>query len=319
MKKNFNKIPKTIELKAKKLSSDELVVISTKTISIEDIRNHKYDHIGISEQNGKINFPNSILPNEKQGKYSNWNKNGREIKRKDLPKETYYNYVEAPNWGDSYNGTHTVVLPGERYPIEFIPPRLTEIKIELLETEKSGTNYLIRFTFSEVLNRLSNEFNNRLLFCVNIMQENFGNCDIVISGISIEDYLKTHIISWEIFPPGNKEDFINRLFKGRIYTQQEKQTSEDRYDFFTRLQPEELIIGTNGFQRYFGAKLKEDLVLFENTDYGNALYIMYKNWEELSKKSRIELLSGRFGTDFDRIIHTGNWKDKVKEIIKDKK
>ena len=39
---------------------------------------------------------------------------------------------------------------------------------------------------------------------------------------------------------------------------------------------------------YFGAKFGENIVVFENMDYGNAIYILSDNWEEISKMSRID-------------------------------
>lgn len=319
MKKNIIKIPDKLLLKLKKISSNEIVVTVTKNININDIKTGDFKNLNIKLENDKISYENEVLPNEKQGKHSHWNINGREIKRTDLPKEAFCNYIDAPNWGDSYKGTHTVALPGERYPVEFIPPRYSKIDIELLNAGKSNTNFLFRFTLSEVLNKKDKNFNNRLFDCLNIIQENLGDCDVDKSGVSSEEYLKTHYISWEILPPGNKEDFISRLFSGRTYTNQQRDIAESRYDFFYSLNPREIIVGSSGFHRYFGTKLEDNIVLFENVDYGNALYIMYENWEELSKRSRIELLSGRFGTDFDRVTHTGNWKNKVKIIIRNRR
>lgn len=59
--------------------------------------------------------------------------------------------------------------------------------------------------------------------------------------------------------------------------------------------------------------LEDDLVVFENIEYGNAIYILYDDWDEISKLSRIDLLSGRAGSNFDRIIHSGNWKRKYEK------
>lgn len=314
MKKNFHKIPDSILKKVKNSSEDELLVFCILKIPTSDILTGKYNHLEIKTENGEVVFPDTIIPNEKQGKHSYWNINGREIKRKDLPKETYSHYMESPNWGDSYNGTHTVVIDKERYPIEFIAPRHSTIKIELLKS--ASDNYIFKFSLSEIINRNMNDFQERLFDCINLMQENTGICDITPSNISTDQYLNTYKISWEILPPGEREKVIDKLFVGRKYTVEDKKTAEGRYDFFLQLKPKEMIIGTSGFQRYFGAKIKDDLVLFENTDYGNALYIMYDNWEELSKKSRIDLLSGRYGTNFDRVIHIKGWKSKIKEILK---
>jgi hypothetical protein len=44
---------------------------------------------------------------------------------------------------------------------------------------------------------------------------------------------------------------------------------------------------------------------------------MHENWEELSVKSRLELLSGRFGNNFERVIHRAGWKKKANSIIND--
>ena len=318
MKKNIRQIPTRILQKIKYLEP-EFVACCVKTFDKVDIDNGDLKHLGIITSGKKIIIPKEILPDAKQGKHSNWNIKGREIKRTDLPKEKFYNYVEAPNWGDSYNGTHTVALPGERYPVQYIPPRYSKIIVEHLNQDSSSSKLLIRFIISEVLNTSDNDFQDRLFDCLNILQENIGDCDIDKADISKEVSLKTHEISWEILPPGSKADLIARLFKGRQYTPQSKNVAEIRYDFFNSLNPLELIVGSNGFQRYFGAKLEEDLVLFENVDYGNALYIMYDNWKVLSAKTRIELLSGRYGKDFDRIIHSGDWKQKVRLIVRDKR
>lgn len=55
-----------------------------------------------------------------------------------------------------------------------------------------------------------------------------------------------------------------------------------------QLNPQNYIAGTSGFARYFGEKLRDDLVAFENLHYGNALYVMYEDWVTLSHRSRTE-------------------------------
>lgn len=42
---------------------------------------------------------------------------------------------------------------------------------------------------------------------------------------------------------------------------------------------------------------------------------MFSNWKSLSKRTRIELLSGRYGNDFERVVHISGWKGKVKAIV----
>ena len=140
---------------------------------------------------------------------------------------------------------------------------------------------------------------------------------IAVAGTPFSDYLKTLQLSWEILHPGTKKEALDRLFQGTKPTKKQVDTADDRYDFFKQLNPQKLIYGVSGFQRYFGALLNDDLIVFENIRYGNAIYIMHKNWKELSTKSRTELLSGRFGDNFERVIHRSGWKKKVKKIIDD--
>ena len=120
----------------------------------------------------------------------------------------------------------------------------------------------------------------------------------------------------EILPPGTVEEAVERIFGGRKATQPEIDVVAERYKFFMSLKPVNLIVGSSGFQKYFGAQLKEDLVVFDNVEYGNALYIMFEDWEELSQKSRIELLSGKAGSNFIRIVHKGEWEETVRKVLK---
>jgi hypothetical protein len=267
-----------------------------------------------------LSFPPSILPSKNRGKYSDRNKNGYEIKRKDLPLEPYTVSVESPNWGDSSNGTHTVHWDKERYPIEFHAPESLKINIESPNNTSGQDKYVIKFEVEEVMDKKSRDFKERLLKNLNVLQENISCCDVLPAGRSLEEYLKTLRVSWEILPPGTREETLARLSKGRTFSEQERKDMEDRYDFFQSLKPVNgtvtLVYGMSGSERYLGALLREDLVVFENMEYGNAIYVMFKDWQALSQKSRVELLSGKCGKNFERIVHKKGWKNQVREIIK---
>ena len=86
---------------------------------------------------------------------------------------------------------------------------------------------------------------------------------------------------------------------------------------FNSLNPLNIVKGSSGMIRYFGMKFREDLVVFETLNYGNALYVMYDNWNELSTAPRVQLLKKEL-RDFDRVIHKGKWKDKIVELIANK-
>lgn len=315
MKKNIRKIPSHVIAKLSGLSGSNIVAASALTITDEEVKKGLYEHVGVAWANGSIQATKSVLPDARRGKFSRWNIFGREVKRRDLPKEFFEHPVESPNWGDFTKGTHTSWLPGERYPVDFDPPRKSTFKVEHIKGADSSKTGVYRFTVSEVMRQDQEDFEDRLLSCLNLLQENLGTCDVDASEATVAQYVKTHQISWEILPPGTKEEFVSRVFHGRTPTQAEHDTVAERYDFFRSLGAKEEIVGTSGFDRYFGARIKSNLVLFENVQFGNAVYIMYDNWRELSKRSRIELLSGRFGHSFDRVVHTGNWKTKIRAII----
>ena len=75
-------------------------------------------------------------------------------------------------------------------------------------------------------------------------------------------------VSWEVLPPGTKEEAVERVFCGRTPSPEERGVVEDRYTFLMGLKPKNLVFGLSGIQRYFGAQIADDLVVFENIEYG---------------------------------------------------
>ncbi len=318
-KKNINKIPQDILKKIESIATNEVIVGCAVKFKAQDLASGRLDHLGITLTDKGLEIPESIIPPEDQGKYSERNVNGHEIVRKDLPMETHYNSIESPNWGDSYNGTHTVNLPYQKYRRDFYPPRELEIVMTSQDTRPGLDTYVIAFQVQEVLDKGDEDFDDQLFENLNLLQENVGACGVEAATVALADYVKSLHVSWEILPPGTLEETVERVFRGKTPTVEQKDVVSERYNFFQTLKPKSLVFGQSGFRRYFGALLEDDLVVFENVEYGNAIYIFFDNWEELSKLSRIDLLSGKFGTSFERVIHTTGWKGKVKAIVANKR
>ncbi|EOW9868739.1 hypothetical protein ACO2DJ_004636, partial [Shigella boydii] len=296
MKKNIRVIPKNIHSKLRRLGNT--VVAGTSIAFTENqLKSGALEHLGIYFDNGVNAYETSVIPDPLQGKYSLKNVFGEEIVRKDLPKETHYTEIESPNWGDRSNGTHTVRLPYEKYPRDIIPPTL--IAIEINHKQPSDSHFIFNFRVTRILDKQSNKFDDELLFDLNLLQENLGKCGIEDADKPISTYADTLIVSWEIFPPGSKEETLARIFRGKNITSDKKNVAENRYDFFMSLEPKKIVTGNSTFSNYIGAMLEDDLVVFENIEYGNAIYILYDNWDDISKLSRIDLLSGRAGSNFD--------------------
>jgi hypothetical protein len=319
--RNFRKIPNSVQNKVKKFKHDDIIVACVKKIPAPDIVAGKYAHIGIKMDGNEVKFEERIMPNQRAGRFSRINIEGVTVVRKDLPMITKTFSIEAPNYGDWSNGSHDVEWDREVYQREFIGPKELELEIELLDREtKDGKRvFVFKFHIDEVLNRTERNFEDDLFSNLNLLQENVGAADVFPATATREDYLKTIFVDWEILPPGKRDDIVSRILSGyRSPTTELQKKLLARYDQLNKLKPIAFINGTSGFQRYFGAKFSDKLVAFENIEYGNAMYVMYDQWEELSKKSRLELLGGS-RTGFDRIVHTAGWEEKFSELIRDKR
>jgi hypothetical protein len=128
-------------------------------------------------------------------------------------------------------------------------------------------------------------------------------------------------VYWEIFPPGTVDEVVRFFSEGMIgakgtrrITSTEKILRE-RVEAFVALRPEAYIRGRDQLNQYIGAKIAENVVVFENWHYGNALYVLREDWEEISKRSRIELLHDAEAR-FERIIHSPGWQRRLEETIR---
>ncbi|NUN66950.1 hypothetical protein HCU40_19865 (plasmid) [Pseudanabaena biceps] len=315
---NYRKIPSPILAKIRGVKNLPIVVACVKRISESDILRGKYLHLGITINDGKIDFPDSIIPKPNVGRYSKINVEGKEIPRKDLPKTIKLISHESPNYGDPAKGFHTVNVPREVYERDYIKPKEVEIKIEALREEVRGSanTFILKFGVNWVLNQGDANFDADLLYGLNLLQENVGAADVFRYNANLGEYLKTISIDWEILPIGNRDEVVRSILSRFKSPNKEIQSKLiQRYNLLMQLKPTAFISGTNGFRRYFGAKFDDNLVVFENLAYGNAIYVMFEQWEILSKMSRIELLAGK-EQGFERIIHKSGWEDKLRKSVK---
>jgi len=315
MKKNIRTVPTRILERIRSFELDDIVVACVKRLKPEDLG--RYSHLGLKIEAGKLFVPDPAVPPPESGRYSKANVEGREVVRKDLPMVTRSYSWESPNWGDWSNGSHTHTVTRDVYQREFIPPKEVELSATLVE-EVHGA-FVVKFAVDQVLNRRTSDLESELLYNLNILQENVGAADVFPSAATLADYLDTVRIDWEILPPGKVDDVIRRMLQGkRPIREDQRQLMEQRLKVLSRFKPEAYIAGTNGFLRYFGAKFSDDLIVFENLNYGNAIYVMYERWEDLSKRSRVDLLRGdRAG--FDRVEHRDGWEGRLEALLEQKK
>ena len=312
---NIRKIPESVLSIIRNSTSDDFVVYAEQALSNTDIQNNVYSKFGISFENNKIKSE-LFIPQKATGRFCKYNQTVREIVHKELPKKTGYLYFTAPNFGDYSKGTHEIERPYEYYPRDYIQPSFTEICSEIISQDKEET--VFRFISTEVLNKKSKDFNFRLFSNLNMFQEMFGSFKIKESDKPYPEYLKTVKVNWEILPEGNRLELIKKFIRNNPQndTPQKQQELIERFEFLDKCHPIAVVEGTSGFQRYIGYQFNDDLMVFENLRYGNAIYVMFGSWKELSQRSRIDLLSGKYGSDFERIEHRKNWKRNLKYCLK---
>jgi hypothetical protein len=208
-------------------------------------------------------------------------------------------------------GTHHYV-PHDRevYIREVYPPKQVNLSIALVE--RRGEGFLLKFAIDQVLSRRTSNFEQELLYNLNLLQENVGAADVFESATSLADYALSVKVDWQLLPPGTVDEVLAAMLRDKqLVTPQQEAVMKERITVMHRLKPEAYITGTDGFLRYFGARFGDDFVAFENARYGNAIYIMYEGWETLSQKSRIELLAGdRYS--YDRIEHRPGWIEQLR-------
>jgi hypothetical protein len=311
MPKNFRQVPLQVRQRLETFALDDVVVACAKQVRAEDV--HKYDHLGLRLEGDRLIVPPPFVPNPNAGKYSKINVEGKDIKRKDLPKIQKEFSSFAPNWGNY--GTHLVTQTREVYRLDFIPPKGVELIITVLES-RDGI-FLVKFAIDQVINRRLPDFDAELLYNLNVLQENTGSVDVFPSEATIADYAATIRVDWELLPVGElgSREAVALLLRGkRPVTPEQQKVMEQRMAVLAKLRPTHFVAGTSGFARYFGAKFADDFVVFENLRYGNAVYVMFEGWQELSQRSRVDLLKGdRQG--FERIEHRENWEDRLGAML----
>ena len=296
--------------------SEELISVSVSKLIKPSETSTKYAHIKFPDNVGETV---TTLPPTDMGKWSERNQAGWEFPRKDMPKITKTRTFETPNFGDaSTYGTHTHYLDQAVYPREHHEPRMFQIEVEMIKQGGGGDAVSVyRIAIDTPIDRKGDFFELNLLWALNILQENTGAVGVFPSGASRDDYLRTVQLDWQFFPPGTREDVIGFFTSGGSSAPL-AHTVAARVSLFEKLRPLRYLKGTGGMHSYVGAQFADDLVVFENVRYGNALYVLYDHWQEVSQRSRVSLLKG---TDerFDRIAHTDGWETRFLELLKTKK
>ena len=310
-KRSFRGIPATIEAELRKIQSKNVQVFAGKKVELDDIKSRVYAHLGLTLDTLNVGSRWELIPGADVGKTSARNVNGWEILRKDLPKYKKYFYQDIPIYGNAVrNGWTTAAIPRDVYHRDQIPPYLLQLNV-FIQEQVDQSRYGIVFSIDQVFDREAPSFRDDLLFGLNLLQENTGVAGVVSA--DNPEFVFTSALEWSVFPPGEIEK-IATAWLGEKVEGERRDTVLERLQLFEQFKPIEYLRGMGGNDHYIGAKFAGDLVAFENLKYGNALYVLYANWEELSRRPRSELLKLPH-SHFDRIVHVPGWEQRFAVLM----
>lgn len=311
-KKGFKKIPASVRAKIEATADNFIRVVALKSIPESDIISGDYQHLLLDERTSLSTAAWDVVPTTEIGITSRRNTDGWEEVRKDLPKVRKYFYQDIPIYGDgARNGWTTAAIPREVYERQAHPPRLFAINIDPQnQVTKKGHRNVV-FAVDAILDKHSISFEADLLFALNILQENTG-----VSGVTGEKEpidVATSAIDWEVFPPGSVERIVSSI-STKARGQEAVDRAKERLELLEQYDPIEFLKGFSGSHSYIGARYADDLVVFENLKAGNAMYVLYQDWKELSQKPRSELLA-MSTKNFDRIVHYPGWENRFATLM----
>lgn len=311
----IRKIPALIDRKLRGINSPSVQVAVCLSVDANAIDSLGLSMLGVRIENQALVVPAiPVYPPESYGAVANQNINGRELVDKNSPKILKHIYLgDRPIYGDWSNGSFDLWQTREVYRKVLIPPNGFSLRLSNEGYDDTAKKWKLVVAVVPPLDRNAIDFMEALIFALSLIREVTRQCDIYAADTSPTDVASAKVVSWEIFPPGQRDlkSEVARRIIGK--SDSEKKFILDRAGTIEKLKPKQFVLGSGLASNYYGALFANDLVVFENLDYGNATYILYDNWQELSQLSRSELLRGK--ENFDRIVHGKKWDKHLAEVV----
>lgn len=267
----------------------------------------------------ELGFTERLDPGERvlpaiMGPRSKYNAEGDYIVHRDRPKETAYRQVEW-HW-EEFHGPYDRVpqsrivdVPYKRYPRTFVPPPAIEISVA---QKRDDGKFLVTDAIP-----YDDAHGPELLHRVNLFLELFEEAETLTR--NLENYVVPQIrrLNWRLLPPGEmpwnqvRSELAPHLDRTPRVV---RQVVEQRLETIRRYGPTLTAVGQGGFGGYvvFGFPDKQIYVL-ESIHYGNATYVFGEDWEELSRRTKAEILNGNL--EQDRIIHREGWGRRIRDLL----
>ena len=251
------------------------------------------------------------LPPATTGRWSRWNLSGREIVRKDLPKKYHSWTIESPDFQGG--GTHPVSFSREVFRKQRLYGQQIEASVTRVDEPRDSLVGTVLLTLQAPYDESAEH---AYLYAASLARTWFGSATAYPLGDAGIPQIPDQSVSWEFLPDGTVEEIraaVTKKFSASA-PPHDIEIMIDRLQKVQSLSPEKRLVGSLGLQRYVGYMFGDDFVAFENPRVGNALYLLYGDWESLSQLSRSQLLASREG-EFDRIIHSAKWFERLRLAV----
>lgn len=229
--------------------------------------------------------------------------------------ETAYRTVDW-HWTE-WHGTSKVEksdfrdVPYKRYPRTNVAPPSLELTIQ---ANTGGKRVLMSPLIADWKNNPE-----QLLHAINLLLDLFGECTFFDEDLNQVVTAPMKHLNWKILPKGERpfselqsqlKSALNRIKPGN------RSFVDHRLERLNSFKPDFTAIGQGGFTGYvvFGYPKKDTYVL-ESILYGNATYVVGKDWEKLSQMTKAEILNDNLHKQ--RIIHRRSWFEKVRRLFSD--
>jgi hypothetical protein len=308
----YRKVPAFVHDAIAQCSTDTFQVGRTRSYTLEALSGGELHHLDVRVEDGRLQHPDAVVPPVSRGRWSRYNVNGQEHRLRDRTKITKrIGGWQVPNFGDWSRGSHTHWHDKEVFEKETWYARQLAVQIDSNPSE--GEEIVVGFRVEQVFDRrvLDPEDRDLRLACSLIRENLGGHASVVPADLTVEDWLANERVHWEILSVGEGVPRPFTEILARLPTQPSPERAarmEERYSAVNRMHPSAVVVGEGEFARYFGFEFREDLVALECLDYGNALYLMYRDWKTLSQRSRVDLISDK-SEHYDRIVHRPGWED----------
>lgn len=302
--KSFRKIP------------DSLANIPGKFLLGKKLSDLTSDHLKKISDRDTWEDKDSFLPN-KIGKFSRINADGKEIVRKDKPKESitkafYYTRSEFHGRDNRVEVEDIAWRTYQRYPRETIPAQ--NIHINCIENQNE------KFLLIECD---SQEDPSLFLHKLNLALEVFGS-ELEFHVAAKDGFVALpqtfNIVNWLILPAGTYtqqelKDKVKQTISPKL-SKTVKPVIEKRLDKIGSYQHTGIVIGIGGYKGYVIYHFpQKGISVLESDSPNNATYVFnHANWEQLSKKTKTEIINSNLA--ITRIIHDPNWDQQIDNLLK---